>query len=161
MKRNKRLTILFVLGILLIPSAARADGATPLMFAGVIYLLVGNLVIGICEGILISKVFKCRIWAAIGWMIAANYFSAWVGAFSLNYFDIEYLSIGILLITYCGSIILEYPFCYLTLRYKDAGRPKLPKQALLASIFAQTFSYIIILLVYYGVMWWEKANGVF
>ncbi len=81
MLRVKRtwLPILF-LGIFGLPSTVQADAGTPLMWAGMLHLFIGNAVIGCFEGFILAKFFSLKMRRTIGLLIAANYFSAWVGA---------------------------------------------------------------------------------
>ncbi|MGE5294178.1 MAG: hypothetical protein ACM3VT_05065 [Solirubrobacterales bacterium] len=70
----------FVL-LLAVPSVAQANAGTALMWAGTLHLLVGNLIVGLIEGILLAQVFRLSKWKCIGLLILANYFSAWCGFF--------------------------------------------------------------------------------
>ena len=65
--------------VLFWPSAAWANAGTPLMWAGCFYMLVGNALIGVLEGLLIGLVFKVGKRQAVLWMILANYLLAWLG----------------------------------------------------------------------------------
>ena len=69
-----------------VPLSALADAGTPLMWAGMLHLVFGNALIGIGEGMLLAFLFHLKRWKCILAMIAANYFSAWVGdVFVLGY----------------------------------------------------------------------------
>jgi hypothetical protein len=50
--------ILIALLLLPLPSVAYANAGTPLIWAGILHLAVGNLVIGIVEGALLAWLFK-------------------------------------------------------------------------------------------------------
>ncbi len=67
------------IGMALWPAVAVANAGTPLMWARGIHLFIGNLAIGIGEGCLPAILFRKRAAPCIGVMIAANYFSAWIG----------------------------------------------------------------------------------
>src|SRR5262249_284540 len=76
----KRAIILALAAIVFaMPAVALANVGTPLMWASAAHLVLGNAIIGLLEGLLLSGLFKLRAARAIGLMIAANYFSAWVG----------------------------------------------------------------------------------
>ena len=64
------------------PAVARADAGTPLMWAGTFHLLFGNAIIGVAEGLLLAVLFRQKGAPCVPIMIAANYFSAWVGMFA-------------------------------------------------------------------------------
>lgn len=68
-----------VVGLLAFPPCASANAGTPLMWAGMLHLVVGNALIGLLEGGLLARLCQIPPGKAIGTMIAANYFSAWVG----------------------------------------------------------------------------------
>src|SRR5262245_60705590 len=80
MKRHASIAILCVAFFSAFPKHAWANAGTPLMWAGMLHLAFGNLLIGIGEGYLLSRWFSVpERRGAI--MILANYFSAWVGGF--------------------------------------------------------------------------------
>jgi hypothetical protein len=82
---NRRLLLSSLVAVVaLIPQVASANAGTPLMWAGMLHLTLGNALIGIGEGLLIARVFQLPKRRCIGWMIAANYLSAWVGGIGLN-----------------------------------------------------------------------------
>jgi hypothetical protein len=64
---------------LMTPSIALANAGTPLIWAQVFHLLFGNALIGLAEGLVLAALFKIRRGRAVGWMIVANYASAWAG----------------------------------------------------------------------------------
>jgi hypothetical protein len=74
-----RLRFLIVLAVALVPSTASANAGTPLMWATMLHLFLGNAVIGLVEGILLERLFNCGVRRSILILIAANYVSAWVG----------------------------------------------------------------------------------
>ena len=40
------------------PAVAYADAGTPLMWAGLFHLLIGNAIIGVGEGLILSRLFR-------------------------------------------------------------------------------------------------------
>jgi hypothetical protein len=81
MKMANRISTFWLpcIGMALWPAVAVANAGTPLMWARGIHLFIGNLAIGIGEGCLLAILFRKRAAPCIGVMIAANYFSAWIG----------------------------------------------------------------------------------
>jgi hypothetical protein len=60
--KNKKVHRLILLStfLLLITKNAFADAGTPLMWAGMLHLVVGNAFIGVIEGLLIASIFNVR-----------------------------------------------------------------------------------------------------
>ena len=83
MRRHQLLLFAF-LGTVAFPVQALANAGTPLMWAGMFHLSIGNAVIGVLEGLLVAQLFGAPKGRAIGVMIAANYVSAWVGGLFLR-----------------------------------------------------------------------------
>lgn len=127
-----------------------ADAGTPLMWASILYLVFGNLIIGICEGILIGWVFRRNQLFCALVMIPANYFSAWVGAFGLDWLTTIQISpslyvalpliILMIFVSYLLSIVLEWPFIMVLFR----GQQEWLWRSFKASVLAQTASYAVI-----------------
>jgi hypothetical protein len=79
-------SLIFLLGA----HPAFANAGTPLMWAGFCHLAFGNLLIGILEAFLLSRLFHHRMGRFVLPMIAlpmiaANYVSAWIGFFILTF----------------------------------------------------------------------------
>jgi len=146
-------------GLVLFPLLAQANAGTPLMWAGMLHLVFGNLIIGIGEGLLLSRVFGAPKAKSVGCMIAANYVSAWSGAVLLG--GVVAQSVEPDLYTawrwfwtlagaaYILTLILEWPFVAWAVR----GKPLLVRRSILASVFVQTVSYLAI----FG--WYWSASG--
>jgi hypothetical protein len=157
MKRKKY--ILPVLFLVMVPSVAQANAGTPLMWAGMLHLVFGNLLIGLLEGILLAKVFGLSTKKCIGLLIPANYFSAWLGGFlisgaissrlPLNLNNAWMLFWLMVLITYIITIVLEFPFVALVFR----GVARWRRKAVRASVIIQTVSYVFL----FG--WYWLASG--
>jgi hypothetical protein len=145
--------LLFCL-VLLAPAPALANMGTPLMWASAFYLLVGNAIIGVLEGLLISKVFRVPKLRAIALLIAGNYVSAWVGAFSLDLrdpvmfavfgerllYNLEWALAASLACAFVLTILLEWPFIAAVLR----DQPRFGTRALKASCMVQVASYALL-----------------
>ncbi|RBP42639.1 hypothetical protein DES53_106348 [Roseimicrobium gellanilyticum] len=140
--------------VVLYPATASANMGTPLMWAGSLHMLIGNLFIGIFEGLLLSWIFKTHRGASIGVMILANYLSAWLGIGILgNFHPSEPLSLsnamswlGLMVgLTYVMTLLLEWPFVVWMFR----GTPHQLGRSIRASLLVQTVSYAL-LCAYYG-----------
>lgn len=137
---------------------ARADVGTPLIWAGFFYLFLGNAVVGIFEGFLLAQFLEVRRFKAILVMVAANYFSAWIGYLGLVWVTpkigptIEtaslYLWAGIAA-SWAVTVLLEWPFI-LACVWRD-DRPA--RRSFLASLSVQSLSYAVI----FG--WFYLASG--
>ncbi|MBR6464107.1 MAG: hypothetical protein IKS81_02315, partial [Verrucomicrobia bacterium] len=69
--------------LLLTSATAQANAGTPLMWATLLHLFIGNLLIGIFEGYLLAKFFKLSKLRSIILLIIANYISMWLGGILL------------------------------------------------------------------------------
>lgn len=124
-------TIAFVLTS---PAVAFANSGTPLMWARMLHLAVGNALIGIVEGLLLALIFKCARWKSVGWLVLANYVSMGAGmVFGLG--PLETWAAHLLgdrplqnavgamvtlsLIVFAATLIIEWPFCLFAL----SGKP--------------------------------------
>jgi hypothetical protein len=133
------------------------------MWAGACHLVFGNFAIGVVEGLLISRLYKVRPGRALFWMIPANYFSMVAGLFLFGssyamrfgewYLgDVPLYRVGGLLIiatmvSYVASILLEWVFVAAAMWKVRHGVGR----TLLASVVAQTASYLILGALYYGI----------
>jgi hypothetical protein len=146
------------------PAFLFANAGTPLMWAGILHLLFGNLLIGIGEGVLLAMLFrgKVPVSRAIIVMVIANYFSAWVGAFlvgiagSLPSLDLYnawawlWIMVGA---SYLATLLLEWPFVALCLRKLTGWFPK----SILGTLATQSASYLFI----FGWYWLASRNSLF
>ena len=157
--RSRATKIIALFAALCVPSVAMANVGTPLMWASGLHLLFGNAAIGIFEGMLLSHVFKLRASLAIGLMILANYFSAWLGwvwllpsiahHFRSDLYNTWGLIWGMVVVAYVFTLALEWPFvagCF-------AGRAWWFRQSCVASLLVQTVSYVSL----FG--WYGLASG--
>jgi hypothetical protein len=157
----KRLPRILSVILLLIcsPATARADAGTPLMWAAMLHLAIGNAFIGIFEGLVLARFFKLRIRTCVFAMIPANYFSAWVGGLFLNHEISEVLPFNLynawhwlwvmVGITYLMTLILEWPFVFFCFR-KESNRFK---KSLRGNLLVQSLSYVLL----FG--WYWMASG--
>lgn len=142
-----------------IPLTARADAGTPLMWAGMFHLVLGNAIIGIFEGLLLAWIFKLKKGICIIVMIPANYFSAWIGGLYLNHeissalpFNLYNAWIWIwvmVLVTFLITLVFEWPFVFFCFR-KEQGRLK---KSLLGNLLVNSLSYILLF------SWYWLASG--
>jgi hypothetical protein len=65
--------------ILLVPTVAHANAGSALMWTQLLYMVWGNAVIGIGEGLILCLWFRLSPWRAIPVVILANYASGWIG----------------------------------------------------------------------------------
>ncbi|MCZ7591581.1 MAG: hypothetical protein M5U15_05265 [Kiritimatiellae bacterium] len=153
---NKRVTASILLLSAIIFGCGNAG--TPLMWASIIHLFIGNALIGILEGLLIAQVFKLHRGKSIGVLVVANYISTWAGGITLTFFSSR-LSIDLYsgrwfiplaaLLFLALTILLEWPL--ITLLFK--GHARNWRQGFKASIIAQCASYLLI------AGWYLLASG--
>lgn len=121
------------------------------MWAGMLHLVIGNLLIGIAEGLLLSRVFGTSRGKSMACMIGGNYASAWAGALLLSGTLAQSLELDLynawrwfwtlVGMAYLLTLVVEWPFVAWALR----GTPALIRRSLTASLVVQTVSYIVIL----------------
>lgn len=154
----RRLWLVILTFILLLPAVAYADAGTFLMWLTAGHLLIGNAVIGIFEGLIMAKVFKIKYARSIFIMILANYISMIIGAVGIGFSgaalrnfisinNISYIIWALLIGSYMVTIIIEWPFCFWIMKGKE-NRSKLSFKA---SILLQTISYAILIPLYLSV----------
>lgn len=153
--RERALAIAIGSLLLAAPAAANGIWGSPLMLAHTFQLWIGNLLIGVAEGLVIWKFFQVRPLRAVLTMIAANYFSTWTVALLFLVLqlglrgDVMGLSpyvhpfvfaSGHFVAFFLASVLLEWPFCAFALRQSPAqGR------SIHASLLAQTCSYALLI----------------
>jgi hypothetical protein len=129
------------------------------MWASAFHLFIGNAVIGIAEGLILSRLFRPKRAGSVPIMIAANYFSAWVGGVFLastisGKLDLDLYSAWrwlwyMVAITYLLTLLLEWPFVALCLRQTDGWFRK----SVWGSLVVQSASYLVL----FG--WYWAASG--
>ncbi|HOM72615.1 MAG TPA: hypothetical protein PLP86_10245 [Armatimonadota bacterium] len=163
---NWQLKAVLTAGLLFIPTALWANGLTPLMTAGINHLVLGNLFIGILEGLLIALLFKVKVIKACGMMVLANYFSMICGSIifmgiagsnlagtlwhvPLRYLD-QFIYINIVVI-FVLTVLFEWPFVRFALKNENRKSRLLLNTSLKASIIAQAASYAVLVPFYLSV----------
>ena len=119
-----RNTTFLVCCSLLIPATAHANVLTA---AGmhIDFLIVGNLFIGLLEGVIVAFYAKTGMWRSIKTLIVGNYVSSWIGTFFVvgvyvdvfvgerislhNVYPMMVLSV---VFFFVGTLIIEWPFYY-------------------------------------------------
>jgi hypothetical protein len=127
-----------------------ADMGTPLLWAGLLHLWVGNLLLGLLEGVLLALVFPVKILRAILLLIIANYFSAWVGSVAhrmagplygqVHPQDLLKVVVAATAGTFLLSMIFEWPFVF----FSFSGDRRLGR-TFLATLLVQCFSYLLLI----------------
>ena len=157
MKAHRNL--LWFLMLVLTPSVLMANVGTALMWAPIIHLLFGNVLLGILEAFLLVKIFKAPKWQSVWVMILANYFSAWIGMeFLIEYFvqeqdiTIENVKHWLRVFWWAAfgiTLLAEFPFIWFSLRNQ--------KRAFLTALKA---TGILHCLSYALLFWWYNSASV-
>jgi len=157
---KRRLLFLFaVLGGVAFPQHAWADAGTPLIWAGMLHLVVGNALIGLGEGFLLAWLFSLPKGKSVSAMILANYVSAWLGGLFIRGAIVHAIPMDLtngwrwfwvmVAVTYCMTLILEWPFIAWCFR----GTQDWLKRSLWGSLVVQSASYVLL----FG--WYWMASG--
>lgn len=77
--RRRRIHRVVFLAIAAWPTTALADVGTPLVWANTFHLLLGNALLGLFEGWILSRVFALPLRRCVILLVLANYISAWTG----------------------------------------------------------------------------------
>lgn len=167
--RNDRILIRIWLPLLLLFSItgnASANAGTPLILSGAFHLLLGNLMIGICEGMLLSTFFGANVGRTFPTMILANYVSAWtaVGLLGLsagwrNAMDLDNfraIFCAMVAAAWVFTILLEWPF----IRFCFRSTPNPWRKSLGASLVIQTVTYVLMMAWYWLVSGTSLLTGV-
>jgi hypothetical protein len=108
-----------------------ANAGTPLMWVGMFHLALGNLAIGVVEGLLLAAIARTPKTRAVALMVAANYFSAWLGWVAIPGFNalfdtwiepeppLLHLETRLAVVasaTFLLSVLVELPFAFVALR---------------------------------------------
>lgn len=158
---SRKRTLLGAL-LMLIPCVARADVGTPLVWATAFHMLLGNAILGVCEGWLLAKVFDLRRRRCVGIMVLANYLSAWVGMFivdvlagtqTVDIYNALRVSLTLIFITYLLTLILEWPFVALCFWRSDRWLTR----SIRGSLIVQTASYALL----FGGFWLVSGKSLY
>lgn len=157
MKRPSRFFL--ALAIFWFPLTASANAGTPLMWASMLHLIFGNMVLGVIEGLLLAWAFKLSKWKSIAILIVSNYASAWCGRLiatddllGLQDLSIQNLWSGFLVLValaFCLTLLLEFPFFWFALR----SRERALRRALKATPVVHAISYTMLF------AWYWLASG--
>ncbi len=158
--RRARWVVLAGLVAVLSARVAWANAGTPLMWTASLHLFIGNAIIGIGEGILVSVFFRASMARSLALLVLANYVSSWAGALALGLetetratpwllgneplYHVGRVLLIFTLASFVASVVLEWPFIGLAL----GRRPHRWRTAALASLFAQTASYAVLVPFY-------------
>lgn len=156
-----RYLLLALLSLLLTPAIASANAGTPLLQTGILHLFLGNSIIGIFEGYLLSWFFKVPRRRAIYCFVVANYLSAWIGYAMVGSsiirswsswanVTIENLHIWFWIFvafSFLITLVFEYPFVFLAF-WKQ---PKAFQSSVKAIFLIHSISYILLFGIYSSV----------
>lgn len=156
---RSRLPFIFLFFAALLPSTAFANAGTPLMWATMGHLVIGNALIGTVEGLLVSALLKTSRPLSGIVFVGANYASAWIGGVLLTGqladrvdITIENLRLWFCLLVLAAfvlTLLIEFPFCWLLVRKQDRSIRK----ALKATLLINLASYLVL----FG--WYWAASG--
>jgi len=133
----------------LLPVSAHADVGTPLVWGSAIHLLVGNAVIGACEGWLLWRYLGQAAPRRLSPLIAGNYLSAWIGTwvmpFLFEQLATDIYAVGramaaLVVISFLLTLLVEWPFVYKVI---PKGQHLL-RQSLRGNLVIQTASYVLL-----------------
>lgn len=136
--------------MILLPSAAYANAGTPLMWASMSHLYVGNAILGVFEGFLLILLFRGSKLKSIPALIAANYASTWAGGMVLLGYLTKQVDMTIenvarwiyvfIAIAFSLTLIIEFPFFLVALgKTKNAFR-----RAVIAVVLIHGLSYLLL-----------------
>ena len=149
-------TFLLIVGILfVVPATIFANIGTTLLLATGFHLVMGNALIGLVEGFILSKVFKLKKSKTILLLILANYCSAGLGYAFLNFqiaplynlYNVRVMFYVFTVVAYLLTIVIEWPFIAILFKGDVQWLPKSIK----GCILVQTISYILLFGGYYRV----------
>jgi hypothetical protein len=153
----------FFLFFCLLPFTALADAGTPLMWAGIIHLVIGNALIGLLEGAILASIFKLNYLKCVLVMVAANYFSSWGGGVFLDNLITGHLSLDLynawfwfwtmVAVTFLLTLILEWPFVFFCFRKS----PHRFKRSFWGNLLINSASYLLL----FGWYWGASGTGIY
>ncbi len=155
--------LLLILGV---PSLVHANMGTPLMWATLLHLALGNLVIGLGEGFLLARLARLPAVWSMGLLVLANYVSSWAAFLLLPLLSsparelsvVQLLTWGpwaLLFVTWLGSVVTEWPFCWLA--GWRTNRPRWWLRSLLLCAVLQVASYALLVPWYASVSHWGRG----
>lgn len=103
-----------------------ANAGTPLLWATILHLFVGNALIGLAEGLLLARSFNVSKKRAVATLILANYASAWIGGililtpltdpFDVTVQHVRLFVCGVIAAAVVITLVIELPFVWAALR---------------------------------------------
>ena len=161
---KRRLVLYFCfLGVAALPQQAWANAGTPLMWAGIVHLFIGNVLIGIGEGSLLTWLFAVPKAKTIGAMVLANYVSAWLGGLFIRSAIVKALPMDLtngwmwfwIMVgaTYFITLLIEWPFIAWCFR----GTQHWLGRSLRASLVVQSASYVLL----FGWYWMSSGTSLY
>jgi hypothetical protein len=146
---------LAVFGMLAFQPPALANSGAVLGIAAGLHLVLGNLLIGVGEGLLLAQIYRLSRLKCVATMILANYFSSWIGGLVILpvFLTIPKVDLNngwfwfwvMVVVAYAMTLVLEYPFIY----WRLAGRQNRVRSSMEASLITQSASYIVIFAWYW------------
>ncbi len=121
------------------------------MWASLFHLFIGNAIIGLAEGLLLARLFRCSAKRSILILIAANYASALAGACLFSAAPVPPLDLTIenvgfwliisVLVAFSLTLLIELPFFWLIL-----SQQKQPlRRAIKATVLIHCISYPLLI----------------
>jgi len=153
---HRRILTVLCAAIVLWPLSTVADAGTPLVWATGFHLLVGNAIIGLLEGGLLSRAFGLPAGRCIGLLIIANYVSAWTGEMLMPHLFWRYatdiysglrVTWALIAGTYLLTLFVEWPFVASSF-WKTS---KWFVRSIKASLLIQSVSYVLLFGGYWAV----------
>lgn len=140
----------------LVPSIVLANAGTPLMWAAGLHLLIGNLFIGLIEGLLLSALFKTPLGKSVMLLVVANYLSAWGGGVCMveplaNIPDMTIVNVRFwfcffVAVAFAVTVLIEFPFFWCLFR----GRQRSLRSAVIATLLMHGISYSMLFAGYWA-----------
>jgi len=132
-----------------------ANAGTPLMWASMLHMLIGNAVLGAIEARILTQFFKAPAGKTMGLMIPANYVSAFLGSFLINTTLVQSVPLNLynawrfiwLMVAamYYLTLAIEWPFIAFAFR----GTSRALRKSIISSLTVQTATYVPLFLWYY------------
>lgn len=161
--KSRRLAWSILLGVVAFPLSAQANAGTPLIWVTGFHLLLGNLFLGLAEGALLARLYSLPKRGCALAMVAANYFSAWVGGVLIGGRLVDAVPMDLnngwrwfwilVVLAYLMTVVIEWPFVALCLR----GTRDRFRRSLQASFIIQSASYLVL----FGAYWIGSGTSLY
>ncbi len=157
----KRAALVAALVLLGAPSVALANSGTPMMWLSWVHLALGNVIIGLGEGVALTPLLRGKILRSIVIMIAANYASAWCGYAALPWVqcagkavcgDATLENVGsrlaaMAIVYLIATVLIEWPFVW----FAAARDRRSVWRVTAACVAVNVASYALLAALYYWV----------